>query len=641
MNEIFKMVLSLSVSGGLLILLLLAFKKQWRAWASLRWQYYIWLVILVRLLVPFTPGTNLVGGAFQKADEAAAVVSMLTQEDAALSLPEELAEPDEPAENAAVPEAAAAQTARFSLRDALALAGEWLWLVWLAGALVLLVRKIVMYQSFVKYIRAGGEAVAEPALLDRVAVLGGQAGVKRPVELYVNPLVASPMLMGILHPCIVLPSLEVPEQDFDCTVLHEMTHCRRGDMLYKWLVQLALCVHWFNPLVYRMEKEVSRACELSCDERVIRKMDETGRRAYGDTLLHAVAAESGCIRPPASAALHESRDLLKERLDAIRRHKTYSRTALLGGVAAALALLLCACTAGAYRPFAGGTQAIRPMQDYTAAASTTASASGGQHQGGSVTVTDTVRNIQVDWVSGQINFTTHEGDGIFVSETADRALDASSTLYYAMEGRTLHIKFTEKDRYTGDELDGLLKTLTISLPQSMELNGLEVNAAAASVLTRGVRTGELKLNTVAGAITLENTAVREELAINTVAGEITAGYTGAETIKINNVSGSIRMAEDQPAGEIKLVSVSGKVDLTLGAAPASCSVQTQNGSIRFTMPQDMNTGIKTATASGRVTSDFAELRSSDNGRTRIFGGSRDVRVNVGTTTGSITLLAAG
>lgn len=79
MNEIFKMVLSLSVSGGLLILLLLAFKKRWRARASLRWQYYVWLVVLARLLVPFAPEANLVGGAFRAADETAAAVSVLTQ----------------------------------------------------------------------------------------------------------------------------------------------------------------------------------------------------------------------------------------------------------------------------------------------------------------------------------------------------------------------------------------------------------------------------------------------------------------------------------------------------------------------------------------------------------------------------------
>lgn len=78
MNELFKLVLSLSVSGGLLILLLLACKPLWKKRAGKRWQYYIWLVVVVRLLLPFAPETSLMGAAFRQADAAAAAVD--TQE---------------------------------------------------------------------------------------------------------------------------------------------------------------------------------------------------------------------------------------------------------------------------------------------------------------------------------------------------------------------------------------------------------------------------------------------------------------------------------------------------------------------------------------------------------------------------------
>ncbi|MDE6517460.1 MAG: M56 family metallopeptidase, partial [Acetatifactor sp.] len=168
---------------------------------------------------------------------------------------------------------------------------EYLWMLWLAGTLVLSVRKITVYQGYAKYIKAGCREVADIALLDQLAQEEVWAGVKRPVELYVNNLVSSPMLLGFFHPCIILPTTDLPRDEFLCTVRHELIHYRRRDMFYKWLVQITICLHWFNPLVYLMGRELNRACELSCDEAVIRSLDEPGRRIYGDTLLHAVGTE--------------------------------------------------------------------------------------------------------------------------------------------------------------------------------------------------------------------------------------------------------------------------------------------------------------------------------------------------------------
>ena len=151
------------------------------------------------------------------------------------------------------------------------------------AALILMIRKITIYQSFVKYIRAGCAEVEDLDRLEQFGRLVEQSGVKTAVELTTNHLISSPLLIGFFHPCIVLPTERLTESEFQYTILHELTHYKRRDMFYKWLVQLTLCVHWFNPLVYLMGREVERACELSCDEAVIRGLDPQGRRAYGDT----------------------------------------------------------------------------------------------------------------------------------------------------------------------------------------------------------------------------------------------------------------------------------------------------------------------------------------------------------------------
>ena len=71
MNELLKTILSLSLSGSLLILILLLCRPIVRDRLSKQWQYYIWLVVIFRLLLPFTPEASLVGNLFQHIGTAA------------------------------------------------------------------------------------------------------------------------------------------------------------------------------------------------------------------------------------------------------------------------------------------------------------------------------------------------------------------------------------------------------------------------------------------------------------------------------------------------------------------------------------------------------------------------------------------
>ena len=69
MNELMKLIVSLSLSGTALILLLLLFRPLYRKRLSKRWQYYIWLVVILRLLLPITPEASLTGNLFLEAEQ--------------------------------------------------------------------------------------------------------------------------------------------------------------------------------------------------------------------------------------------------------------------------------------------------------------------------------------------------------------------------------------------------------------------------------------------------------------------------------------------------------------------------------------------------------------------------------------------
>ena len=351
MNTVLKILLSMSFSGSLLILALLLGKQFLKNKISRQWQYYIWLVVVLRLLLPFGTEVSLMGKAYQAVDQAISQTAPLPpQQQLPLNAPESNLAPAIGTEhhNETVSSPADDVTTAHPLQDIGVLLINQIWLVWLVAALGLLIRKITIYQGFMRYIRAGLTPVSDIERLDELSIVAEQSGIKKPIELCVNPLVSSPLLIGFFRPCIVLPSADIPEKDFRYIILHELTHYKRRDMFYKWLVQITVCLHWFNPLVYLMSREVTRACEFSCDEAVLAKMGCSHAQDYGKTLLNAMAAIGRYKENLGAVTLSENKQLLKERLGAIMKFEKKSKAIRLLTGMLTLCIIFSAAFIGIY-----------------------------------------------------------------------------------------------------------------------------------------------------------------------------------------------------------------------------------------------------------------------------------------------------
>ncbi len=220
--------------------------------------------------------------------------------------------------------------------------------IWIVVAIVLLIRKVTVYQSFVKYVRAGSKEVSDIERLEEFGKIIEEQGIKTHVELYTNNLISTPLLIGFWKPCIILPTINIPVVDFRYTVLHELSHFKCKDIFYKWLTQITVCIHWFNPFVYFMCKEINFICELSCDESVTSKLSEQEKRDYGNTLLNAVNTGGNYKNFIASVTLCESGKILGERLSAIMTYQKVSRKNLYVSIAFAVLLSFTAFCIGAY-----------------------------------------------------------------------------------------------------------------------------------------------------------------------------------------------------------------------------------------------------------------------------------------------------
>jgi beta-lactamase regulating signal transducer with metallopeptidase domain len=212
------------------------------------------------------------------------------------------------------------------------------------GIIIMLLYYVVGYIIFAKtHRRRYIEAQAS-----EIAMLSEICGNKKIPFLFRNPLAATPMLMGAFRPAIILPDKEYSDAQLRAVLLHELTHLRRKDVLVKWLSVFVTAVHWFNPIVWFMRREIDRACELACDETVIRNFDTNGKQSYGETLIF-VAADSKTPHAVLSTTMCEEKKALKERLCAIMKSKKHTRLAIVLSVALILAVGGLAIALGAGR----------------------------------------------------------------------------------------------------------------------------------------------------------------------------------------------------------------------------------------------------------------------------------------------------
>ena len=103
-------------------------------------------------------------------------------------------------------------------------------------------------------------------------------------NIYLADYIESPFVIGLVSPKVYLPS-NLLKQELEYIVLHEQHHIRRGDHIVKWLSFLALCIHWFNPLVWVAFVLSGKDMEMSCDEAVVKKLGGEIQQEYSASLL--------------------------------------------------------------------------------------------------------------------------------------------------------------------------------------------------------------------------------------------------------------------------------------------------------------------------------------------------------------------
>lgn len=340
------------IATTLLMLLVLALRKPVREQFGPNIAYALWLLPVLRLLMPPLPGawsfTEFLGGLTYTAEAPAAAPSTQAIIDQALIQ--------------AQVDMAARTTATVTEASVVTVSGPSLLLVigtiWAVGALAFLLWHIVSHTRFCANLMRKAE-IRRTVAEGRVHVIETDAA-------------TGPLAFGIWRKYVAFPRDFAERYDpveRNLALAHELGHHLRGDLIANWIALVVLALHWFNPVAWRAFRAFRADQELACDALVLSGRAPALRHAYGRAIVKS--AHGGAV----SAACHlHTVNELKGRLKMLSKHNPKSRARVTTGIAGAAALTLAglALTASGAGAAISQAEAPRPPAAPAAPAAPTA-----------------------------------------------------------------------------------------------------------------------------------------------------------------------------------------------------------------------------------------------------------------------------
>ena len=327
-ENIFLTVWNMSLTGSIIIGIVLLARLALRK-APKIFSYALWAAVLFRLLCPVSVSSVFSVLHVMQAPAAAVEQNVTVMDYSALDIPlipmtleepeeepvqqlpqQKPAVPESPVESPEAPKTAPVQADSKPEMDML----DGAVLVWLVGLGVMLCYNVF---SCIRLFRQ----------------IEGAVPLRR--DLYLADYIPTAFVLGIIRPRIYLPSaLATEERGY--IIAHERCHIKRKDHLFRMLAYLALCLHWFNPLVWLAFGLSGKDMEMSCDEAVLRMYGPRIRAEYAQSLLRLATGRRSFALTPLAFGEGDT----KERVINMSKWKKPRRWAVACALVACVAVLV-------------------------------------------------------------------------------------------------------------------------------------------------------------------------------------------------------------------------------------------------------------------------------------------------------------
>ena len=187
--------------------------------------------------------------------------------------------------------------------------------IWIVGMLAMMIL-IIKSSLRLRTIKRSALSLQNPEVRRLYNKCLNEMKIARNIPVYSTAFLKSPIIVGLLKPCIYLPIhliSDYHESDMRYMLLHELQHYRHKDAIANYLMNFAGVLYWFNPFVWFALREMRNDREVACDTSVLKMLEEDDYENYGNTLINFI--EKVSISPfPFAASLSGNMKQIKRRI---------------------------------------------------------------------------------------------------------------------------------------------------------------------------------------------------------------------------------------------------------------------------------------------------------------------------------------
>ncbi|MDA1762293.1 M56 family metallopeptidase [Bacillus cereus] len=328
----FDWLIETSLMASILVGFILCIKVLFRNKLTPRWQYMLWIVLMIRLLLPWSPDSSYsIYSLLSYSSSVSEVIPknmpstesiVSIENDRAVELEsnfETVAKNSEPEVNASSEQQTTLSLYKIALY------------VWLAGVIVLAVITFITNRRLYSYIKK------QPDITDEQAATvfnccKQSMKVKKTVSLRLAGKISSPTVFSFFRPKVLLSKKHMKvlnEQQLQYVFYHELAHIKRNDVAVNWIMYSLILLNWFNPILWYAYFCMREDQELACDAYALTFIDKEEQIAYGHTIITLL--EHYSYQAPSLANLSRNKRTLKRRIVMIKKFQKKSyRLSLLG-----------------------------------------------------------------------------------------------------------------------------------------------------------------------------------------------------------------------------------------------------------------------------------------------------------------------
>ncbi|MFL0246123.1 M56 family metallopeptidase [Candidatus Clostridium stratigraminis] len=286
--KLFYYIFSLSLMGSILTIGLIIVKGIFRDKLSASFHYYVWFLLILRLLIPFTPSAAFTTFNFIPYNKPVIELQPSIPSTAAVnSQPTAVSNKDNLStkSNASALNMKNNPTQGSSPNNLFTFST--LSFVWIIGVIItfsyiILVNGVLLLKS--KKLQACQSKELLQILEECKSILNSNPK----VEVVYDNSIKSPAIFGLLHPKISISQQLISKltpEELRYIFLHELSHLKREDLLVNALVLTLQSIYWFNPLIWYALHQMKQDCEIACDAKALAALKPEDYKKYGQTII--------------------------------------------------------------------------------------------------------------------------------------------------------------------------------------------------------------------------------------------------------------------------------------------------------------------------------------------------------------------